>query len=86
MNTDQPQTIVVTLSDGDSGHDHVVLSLDNGQCVMQLTAAQARALATDIIMAVNRAEVRANLRVSQNLHRRELSQEQVLFKRHSFAK
>ena len=38
-------------------------------CALNLTPHQARVLATELIMAVNRAEVRNNLKHSQNMVR-----------------
>jgi hypothetical protein len=48
-----------------------IFNIANGlENVMVLTPAQARALATELITAVNRAEVKASLKTSPNLCRR----------------
>ncbi len=54
----------VNLKEDADGHDQVVLETHG--CAVDLTPHQARVLATELIMAVNRAEVRSNLRHSQN--------------------
>lgn len=59
----------IALAPGQSGEDRIALQLDNGQMV-QLSANEARALATSLIHAVNRVEVKTSLRVSHNLWRR----------------
>ena len=61
--------IFVSLISGKEGEDRVALELEDGQMVL-LTANQARMLATNLITAVNRVEVKASLRVSTNLWRR----------------
>jgi len=43
-----------------------VVTLEAHGCELNLTPHQARVLATELIMAVNRAEVRGNLKHSQN--------------------
>jgi hypothetical protein len=56
---------------GDDGSDRVAIKLAEGlDNVMLLSPAQARALATELITAVNRAEVKASLKTSPNLWRR----------------
>jgi hypothetical protein len=45
-------------------------------CTLNLTPHQARVLATELIMAVNRAEVRNNLKHNQNMVRGAQSLEQ----------
>ena len=61
----------VSLISGDDGSDRVTLKTADGMDdVMVLTPAQARALATELITAVNRAEVKASLKTSPNLWRR----------------
>lgn len=59
----------VALAPNLGGEDQVSLQLENGQRV-QLSANEARALATSLIHAVNRVEVKSSLRVSHNLWRR----------------
>jgi hypothetical protein len=51
------------------GEDLVVLSLDSGSQIM-LTPQNARLLATKLVLAVSRAEVRDNLKRKHNLSRR----------------
>jgi hypothetical protein len=61
----------VSLIAGDDGSDRVALKVADGlDNVMVLTPAQARALATELITAVNRAEVKASLKTSPNMWRR----------------
>ncbi len=62
------KTVNITLEEDEGGKDQVVFSLDSiGQ--LKLTPYQARVLATELIMAVNRAEVRGNLKRSHNFSR-----------------
>ena len=56
----------IHLKEDSQGRDRVMLALEAQGCVLDLTPHQARVLATELIMAVNRAEVRSNLRHSQN--------------------
>lgn len=58
----------INLKEDAQGRDRVELSLE-GSCTLNLTPHQARVLATELIMAVNRAEVRNNLKHSQNMVR-----------------
>lgn len=63
--------INVSLIAGDDGTDRITLKVADGMDnVMVLTPAQARALATELITAVNRAEVKASLKTSPNMWRR----------------
>lgn len=59
----------IALQEDAQGRDCVVLSLQAHECALNLTPHQARVLATELIMAVNRAEVRNNLRHNQNMVR-----------------
>jgi hypothetical protein len=59
----------ITLQEDAQGRDSVVVALMNQGCELSLTPHQARVLATELIMAVNRAEVRNNLKNSQNMVR-----------------
>ena len=59
----------IALKEDAQGRDRVVLSLQTHGCELNLTPHQARVLATELIMAVNRAEVRSNLKHSQNMVR-----------------
>ena len=59
----------ITLKEDAQGRDRVVVTLEAHGCALNLTPHQARVLATELIMAVNRAEVRSNLKHSQNMVR-----------------
>ncbi len=62
--------VSVSLITADDGLDRVVLRVSGDvDPTVVLTAAQARALATKLITAVNRAEVKANLKVNSNMRR-----------------
>jgi hypothetical protein len=63
------EAVRVSLVSDKAGADSVAVELASGEVVV-MTPAQARALATSLITAVNRAEVKASLRVSTNLWRR----------------
>lgn len=69
MELDNGTAVSISLIEDDGGKDRVVFTLSNGECDLKLSPHQARVLATELIMAVNRAEVRGNLRRSQNLTR-----------------
>ena len=58
----------IKLKEDAQGRDRVELALQ-GDCTLNLTPHQARVLATELIMAVNRAEVRNNLKRGHNLVR-----------------
>ena len=58
------KSLEVNLTEDAEGRDRVVLETHG--CTVDLTPHQARVLATELIMAVNRAEVRSNLKHSQN--------------------
>ncbi len=58
----------IGLKEDAHGRDRVELTLQN-ECTLTLSPHQARVLATELIMAVNRAEVRNNLKHSQNVVR-----------------
>jgi len=62
-------TLDINLKEDSQGRDRVVLALQSQGCMLNLTPHQARVLATELIMAVNRAEVRSNLKHSQNMVR-----------------
>lgn len=66
----------ISLKEDAQGRDRVEISLQSPGCSLQLTPHQARVLATELIMAVNRAEVRRNLKHGQNLVRAVPSTEQ----------
>ena len=59
----------IKLQEDAQGRDRVVVTLQSQGCALNLTPHQARVLATELIMAVNRAEVRNNLKHSQNMVR-----------------
>jgi hypothetical protein len=63
--------VVVSLITTDDGSDRVAVKMSEDlEHVMALTPVQARALATELITAVNRAEVKASLKTSPNMWRR----------------
>lgn len=66
----------ISLKEDAQGRDRVEISLQSPGCSLQLTPHQARVLATELIMAVNRAEVRSNLKHGQNVVRAVPSTEQ----------
>lgn len=67
----QEWQVHVILTTTQDGQDCVALTLgDAGEKTLVLTPGQARDLANNLIAAVNRAEVKANLKVSHNLWRR----------------
>jgi len=69
--TSQVTQVQVTLTTTEDGQDRITLTLEGTLgAAIALTPSQARALATDLITAVNRAEVKANLKVNANLWRR----------------
>ena len=59
----------IALREDSHGRDRVVVMLQAHGCELNLTPHQARVLATELIMAVNRAEVRSNLKHSRNMVR-----------------
>lgn len=71
MASNNAGNVMVTLLTGDDGLDRVIIRMAEGpEHEMALTPCQARALATDLITAVNRAEVKASLKASPNMWRR----------------
>lgn len=71
MKHSEIKAVNVNLAAGDNGTDQVVLTLrEGGDVELALTPAQARLLATELITAVNRAEVKGTLKTSPNLWRR----------------
>ena len=66
----------INLKEDDQGRDRVIVSLKSEGCELQLSPHQARVLATELIMAVNRAEVRSNLKHSLNISRQSQSKPQ----------
>jgi hypothetical protein len=69
MELDNGMVVSISLVEDMNGKDRVAFALSSGGCDLSLSPHQARVLATELIMAVNRAEVRGNLRRSQNLAR-----------------
>jgi hypothetical protein len=63
------KTLDITLQEDAQGRDRVILTLQAQGCDLNLTPHQARVLATELIMAVNRAEVRSNLKHSHSMVR-----------------
>ncbi|MDP2112336.1 MAG: hypothetical protein Q8N48_08295 [Thiobacillus sp.] len=59
-------TLEINLKEDAQGRDRVEVALHAIGYSLNLTPHQARVLATELIMAVNRAEVRGNLKHSQN--------------------
>ncbi|MFO7541949.1 MAG: hypothetical protein R6W97_03930 [Thiobacillus sp.] len=59
----------INLQEDTHGQDRVVLTMQSLGCELSLTPHQARVLATELIMSVNRAEVRSNLKHSHSLVR-----------------
>lgn len=62
-------TLDINLKEDSQGRDLVELTLQAHGCALKLTPHQARVLATELIMAVNRAEVRNNLKRNQSMVR-----------------
>ncbi len=63
----------VSLIPGDDGFDRIAIKLESELgASMTLTPSQARILATELIAAVNRAEVKRSLKTSPNLWRRQV--------------
>jgi hypothetical protein len=72
MNQHEVEKMDVSLISGDDGFDRVAISLEGEGCsALTLTPAQARILATELISAVNRAEVKKSLQSSPNMWRRQ---------------
>jgi len=66
----------ISLKEDAQGRDRVMLTLEAQGNALSLSPHQARVLATELIMAVNRAEVRNNLKHSHNMVREKLPVEQ----------
>ncbi len=69
MELDNELKLSVNLEDWVGGEEKLVLRIADDSCELRLTPHQARKLATELILTVNRAEVRSNLRKSQNYTR-----------------
>lgn len=66
----------VSLISGDDGFDRIAIKLISElggelDSALTLTPGQARMLATELIAAVNRAEVKSSLKTSPNMWRRQ---------------
>jgi len=71
MTSNEMGKVMVILAAGDDVADRVIIKTAEGpEHEMALSPTQARALATDLITAVNRAEVKASLKTSPNMWRR----------------
>jgi hypothetical protein len=70
MTHSEADKVSVNLIASDDGADRIAIKLGEQPAALVLTPAQARALATELIAAVNRAEVKTSLKSSQNLWRR----------------
>lgn len=79
-------TLDISLKEDAHGRDRVEVTLQSPGCALTLTPHQARVLATELIMAVNRAEVRNNLKHSQNMVRGAQSVEKRSLFTQAFAK
>ncbi len=64
----------ILLEEAADGGDRLVLKIEGESCELRLTPHQARRIATELILTVNRAEVRSNLRKSQNYTRKAAAQ------------
>lgn len=71
---DNKHAVIISVSEQAGGEDRVVITLTPDNCVLALTAQQARVLSTQIIQAVQRVEVKTSLmRPKQALHRQPTS-------------
>ncbi|MEW5771403.1 MAG: hypothetical protein AB1831_13695 [Pseudomonadota bacterium] len=72
MSESHQDNVVVTVVSGIDNTDRISLQLGEGMSgtVCTLTPSQARMLATELIAAVNRAEVKASLKSGTNMWRR----------------
>lgn len=72
MNTPKVNQVKVNLTSNDQGQECVSMHImgEGEALALCLSPSQARALATDLVTAVNRVEVKANLKFSTNMWRR----------------
>ena len=71
MEFDEKETFAISLEEDASGNDRVVIKFNKlANCELDLSSQQARVLATELIMAANRAEVRENLKRKEHLVRK----------------
>ena len=67
---DEKETFDIGLEEDASGINRVVIKFKTpANCELDLTSHQARVIATELIMAANRAEVRENLKRKEHLVR-----------------
>ena len=67
---DEKETFDIALEEDASGTNRVVIKFKTpANCELDLTSQQARVIATELIMAANRAEVRENLKRKEHLVR-----------------
>lgn len=68
----QQDKVEVAVVAGSDCTDHISLRVGDGgeSRLLSLTPSQARLLATELIAAVNRAEVKANLKMGSNMWRK----------------
>lgn len=67
---DNKQAVIVSVSEQATSEDRVVITLTPDNCVLALTAQQARVLSTQIIQAVQRVEVKTSLAQPRQAMRR----------------
>lgn len=72
MTQSRQETMNVTVAAAVDGSDRITLRGGDSaeSLLLTLTPCQARLLATELIAAVNRAEVKANLKTGSNMWRR----------------
>lgn len=80
------RSLEVALREDAQNGDRVVIALQSQGCELDLTPHQARVLATELIMAVNRAEVSNNLKRSQGMVRGDIATHRRGLLSHAFAK
>ena len=87
MELEPGNTLEISLKEDAQGRDRVEVTLHAIGYSRNLPPHQARVLASELIMAVNRAEVRGNLKHSQNVARgtQPIAQRRGLFSQ-AFAK
>lgn len=68
---DEKETFEISLEEDASGNHRVIIRFNKlANCELDLTSQQARVIATELIMAANRAEVRENLKRKEHLVRK----------------
>lgn len=68
---DEKETFNISLEEDASGTNKVIIRFNKtANCELDLTSQQARVIATELIMAANRAEVRENLKRKEHLVRK----------------